>query len=274
MEGIPPQDLENHIRKIRDQAGPKAKKQKKKQESDDDDEDDDDDDESAANLFSNQMQFPNMAGMPPMNLQAMMQNAHMPMMNLQQMGHMPGMPPMGSMPGMSQMTAPPWLQRLQMGPNNMPAMGPGIRMGPNGMPLPPHNMAVGNMRQGGAMMPQSHMMPAGMDPRTKKEENPERAGGAASNIPQPLFPAASNIQQNSSCAAASSGDGNQVPLKTSQNAQKTYQAHSQLMHPGDEEQSLEEIRSKMSKFQPGSAMHQSRGVIRLGGYHSQPPTRY
>jgi len=213
MEGIPEKDVEEHAKKIREQTGPKNKKQKREADSDDDDEDDDEDDN---NLFANQMQF---AGMPHMAMPGMMPH-----------GPMPGMMGMGlRMPGQM----PP---HMNWGPTMMGHM----QMGPRG-PMRPNTM-LPNMHPNAG-----HMMPPGMvsRPTMNIPKNEAPNGGApkptelsdTTSTPRPLFPAASNVQPGKMPPAAS-GDSLSAKIV----APKTISSHSQLMHPGDENLSIEEIR--------------------------------
>jgi len=279
MEGIPTKDQEEHAKKMRDQAGPKSKRQK----TDDSDDSDDSDDDNTQLTMPGNMHFPGMGmpGMPPMGMPGMMGP----------MGAMMGPGPMGPMGGPMGMPGPnmrwPMPNQPMMGPGPMsmmggpgpmgpyPPVGPGGPMG--GMPMGPGpNMPPGNVgprppgmqfNSGGNQSPN-----AGGNPAPQQDEPPPSGDSGPDqpvqpSLPKPLFPAASNIPQNKVGQDKAPGAGES---KTSSSGPKSISANSRLMHPDEEDLSLEEIRSRMNRFKepvqkrmppPMPSTYQSRGTV-------------
>ncbi|XP_039257549.2 uncharacterized protein LOC120334163 [Styela clava] len=253
MEGIPEEDIREHARIKQNQGGPSAKR-KKVEDSDDSDDDDNN---------VPQMPFPGMV--PPMGMPGMMPMPGMPpgMMNMNM-----NMPPMGMMGGPmmppgSNMMGPGgrWPMPGMMPNMMMPGMRPGM-MGPPGGPMsmnpgmPPGN-APGPMPKNGA---------EGGSSDSKTESNDQSAP-----LPKPLFPAASQIQQNLKNSTEGSNETTQSSSKS------TISSGSRLIHP-DDDISLEERRARFPKYKnrygPGSdepPPRQSSHDMHRGGVNDYPP---
>ena len=248
MEGIPEKDQQEHAKKMRD-GGPKSKRSKNDSSS----EDSSDDDTSTNQFIPGAMGFPGM-GMPGMGMPGMMPGGPMGMNMMGAMG-MPmrgmGMPmgPMGMnnpnmrwpMPPNQSMMGPRPMGPGPMGPGPMPPrpMGPGP---PGANPIRPPGAPIGPGNPGGDG-PEQGVQQGPTQPFSSGNEGSNLGDdrNAASSMPKPLFPAASNISQ--SRPQGESGDG-----KSSSAAPKSLSGNSKLMHPGDEELSLEEIRSRAPKY--------------------------
>lgn len=262
MEGIPEKDQEEHARKMRD-GGPKSKRAK----NDDSSDDSSDDNETNQFMGAAGMNFPGM-GMPGMGMPGMMPGGPMGM-------NMMGMPmrgmgmPMGPM-GMNNpmrwgMPNQPMMGPGPMGPmppGTMPMrpMGPGATGGPNVMgPIRPPNSEPHNVSDGG--MPQQNNLQSNNNDANSSEHVGERS--VASNMPKPLFPAASHIQQQNR-NNQDGGDG------TGLSGPKSLSSSSKLMHPDDEELSLEEIRSRTPKYQ--SPQKKVAPPMHGSNYHPSGPS--
>ncbi|CAK8681045.1 uncharacterized protein LOC143458640 [Clavelina lepadiformis] len=261
MEGIPQKDQEEHAKKMRD-GGPKSKRSKNDESSD---ESSDDDNSTTSNMpgpmgfMGGPMGFPGM-GMPgPMGMMGMpmgpmggmnMPMGHMGMGNPNMRWPMPNQQMMGGM----------------MGPGG--PMGPGP-MGPGPMGQGPGSMGSGQMHPGGAG-PSNNMDGSNVNPNGSFNDKTEGGSVAQkdaetapseSGMPKPLFPAASNIAQSRS-SPADRGDGK----STAGSGPKSLSANSKLMHPDDEETSLEEIRARMLKYRSPA--------ISAPPMHKQPRSTY
>lgn len=265
MEGIPQKDQEEHAKKVRDHGGPKGKRQR----TDDSDDSDDSDDDTTQFGMPGQMPFPGM-GMPPMGMPGMMGP----------MGGMMG--PMGPMGGPMGMPGPnrwPMPNQRMMGPMGMmggpmgpfpPQMGPGGPMGPNMGPGGP-GMMPGNMPNmtgppGGPFNAVGNISGNSGNTPNQDEDGSSDQSNQPPPMPKPLFPAASNIQQQNKAETLSSGDTS----KSSSAGPKSISSNSNLMHPDDEDVSLEEIRGKMQQYRgppkkmmppPMQSSYQSRGSV-------------
>ena len=274
MEGIPEKDQEEHAKKMRD-GGPKSKRAKNDESSDESS----DDNDSTNRFMGAGMGFPGM-GMPVMGMPGMMPGGPMGMnMMGMPMGNM-GMP-MGPM-GMNNPMRWPMPNQGMMGPGPMGpmppgpippgpmrpgAMGPGPVGGPNVMgPVRPP-ISESNTAPGGGMSQQANHPTSTNNNDSDAHRSEER--NTASNVPKPLFPAASNIQQKNRNNQAE-GDGS-----AGLSGPKSLSSTSKLMHPDDEELSLEEIRSRTPKYQnPQKKVAPPLGSPPLHGsnYHSRGPS--
>lgn len=218
MEGIPPADMQAHQLKLANRSGPKNKK-RKQEESDSDEEE-----LSIPNFMTGQLMSSMMPGFGPMMGGSNMLRG--PNSNMQWPGMMNNNGFRGPMPGPMGMGGP------MMRPPGPPHMA--MIQGPMGMPPRPRGFMPPNKRPMG--IPQHHGNP--IPDATVIHGNNEEV----KLEPKPLFPAASNIQVKE--------EVKQVEEKTKMFAAgpKMLSATTELMHPGDEHLSLEEIRMNSEKY--------------------------
>jgi len=216
MEGIPHADMQAHQLKLANKEGPKNKKRKQ-----DDSDSDEVEELSIPNFMAGQL----MPGMMP-GFNPMMGGQNMvrgPNPNMQWPGMMNNGGFRGPMPGPMGMGGP--MMRPQGGPPMAMVQNPmGMHPRPRGF-MPPQERPM--------VMPQRPSNPT-TDPTVLHGNNEVKLE------PKPLFPAASNIQVKE--------EKTEENTKTFTTGPKMLSATSELMHPGDEHLSLEEIRMSSKKY--------------------------
>ncbi|XP_071966022.1 BUB3-interacting and GLEBS motif-containing protein ZNF207-like [Antedon mediterranea] len=244
MEGIPEADLKSHQEKVA--AGGDDKKK-------------DDDKKNAQDAGTSQMGMPvsSMPGMMPgmmpgAPMMGGMMPGQMPMPPMPPIPGLPGMPPFGMMPGMSMpMLGPMPPMMRNMGPGMMPdMMRPPIMRPPVPTTSSVNISAPNNVNLPSTVpSPSSQAKPLFPSAAATTTSDPSMIGPKITQSSGPVMkapPQVSTPQQQSSSAAITSAPTTVKAAPTIGKVSSS-SATSKIMHP-DEDISLEEIRSNLSKY--------------------------